>query len=130
LGRDGAREDCLVRAVVLGVDVSLRRGLDVVALDESLAVFLRGCLPPPGTTRRTTTKREWRAATLRAAGVDPARLAGNRRGDPTMDSVDAALAAVTAARSLEGDFTSFGRAGEWIVVPGRAGGPFRLCGTT
>lgn len=81
-------------------------------------VFLRGGLPPPGTTRRARKKRAWRLSTLRAAGIDTDRLCLNRAGEPTLDSIDAALAAVTAQRAVRGDFITVGEAGEWIVVPG------------
>ena len=81
-------------------------------------VFLRGCVPPAGTTRRARSKRAWRLATLHAAGVNTDRLHLNRTGQPTMDAIDAALAAVTADYALRGDFSVVGDAGEWIVVPG------------
>ncbi len=87
-------------------------------------VCLRGCLPPAGTTRRVRTKRAWRSATLRDAGVDTERLCHNRVGQPTLDSIDAGLAAVTAWYAVQGDFRVAGDAGEWIVLPGRVEGPF------
>jgi hypothetical protein len=55
---------------------------------------------------------------LQAAGVQAHRLCVNRIGEPTLDSIDAALAAVTARRALDGTFSVVGRVGEWIVVPG------------
>jgi hypothetical protein len=87
-------------------------------------VFLRGCLPPARTTRRVASKRAWRLATLQAAGVQVHRLCVNRIGEPTLDSIDAALAAVTARRALDGAFSVVGSTGEWIVVPGTIGSAF------
>ncbi|MFP4514168.1 MAG: DUF429 domain-containing protein [Acidimicrobiales bacterium] len=90
-------------------------------------VALRGCLPPAGTMKRTTTKRAWRLESLRMAGVDPTGLCLNARGDPTLDSVDAGLAALTGLLALEGSYTAYGMAGDWVVVPDTAAGPFRRC---
>ena len=81
-------------------------------------VFLRGCLPPPGTTRRARTKHAWRLSTLRNAGVDTDLLCSNQTGLPTLDSIDAALAAVTAHQAMRDNFSVVGDAREWIVVPG------------
>jgi hypothetical protein len=41
-----------------------------------------------------------------------------------VDSIDAALAAVTAHRAVHGDFHVVGDAGQWIVLPGSAGQRF------
>jgi predicted nuclease with RNAse H fold len=90
-------------------------------------VFLRGCVPPAGTTSRVRRKRAWRLATLHAAGVDTEGLCLNRGGQPTLDSIDAALAAVTAHHASRGDFSVVGDAGEWIVVPGRERQRFTRC---
>jgi hypothetical protein len=93
------------------------RGCAVEVFPHASDVFLRGCLPPVHTTRRVGTKRAWRLATLEAAGVNTSDLCVNRVGAQTLDSIDAALAAVTALRAVDGVFSVFGSAGEWIVVP-------------
>lgn len=99
-------------------DPDVVRGCALEVFPHASDAFLRGCLPPLGTTRRVTSKRAWRLATLRAAGIDTESLCSHRLGQPTLDSVDAALAALTARHALGGNFTSLGGAGEWIVVPG------------
>ncbi|HEX4982719.1 MAG TPA: DUF429 domain-containing protein, partial [Ilumatobacteraceae bacterium] len=99
-------------------DPAVVRGRALEVFPHASDVFLRGCLPPLNTTRRIGTKRSWRLATLQSAGVETNGLCVNRVGQPTMDSIDAALAAVTARRALDGAFSVFGNAGEWIVVPG------------
>lgn len=90
-------------------------------------VFLRGCLPPARIRRRIALKRAWRLETLRLVGVDPSGLCVNIQGNPTLDSIDAALAALTGIRAVEGDYTAYGIASEWIIVPGSTPGPFRRC---
>jgi predicted nuclease with RNAse H fold len=90
-------------------------------------VFLRGCLPPASVRQRMASKRAWRLETLHRAGVDPTGLCVNRNGDPTLDSVDAALAALTGLIALEGDCTSLGFDGEWIVIPGTTDDPLQRC---
>lgn len=98
-------------------DSGVVRGCAVEVFPHASDVFLRGCLPPVHTTRRVGTKRAWRLATLEAAGVNTSDLCVNRVGAQTLDSIDAALAAVTALRAVDGVFSVFGSAGEWIVVP-------------
>lgn len=45
-----------------------------------------------------------------------------------MDSVDAALAALTGLRAIEGEYQSYGVDGEWLVVPSSATtGRFERC---
>jgi predicted nuclease with RNAse H fold len=105
-------------------DTSNARGRALEVYPHATDVLLRGCLPPPGTTRRVASKRAWRIETLERIGVDPGRLVLDRNGVPTMDSIDAALAAVTGVLALRGEATSLGDPGEVIVVPGRA--PHRL----
>jgi predicted nuclease with RNAse H fold len=100
----------------------LGRALEV--FPHASDVCLRGCRPPAGTTRRVQTKRAWRSATLRDAGVETDRLCRNRLGQPTLDSIDAALAALTAWFAVRGDFRVVGDAGEWIVLPGRLDGSY------
>lgn len=80
-------------------------------------VRLRGCSPPPGTLRRIGTKRAWRLETLQLAGVDTTGLCRNAKGDPTLDSIDAALAALTGLHALEDDYTAYGGSDGRIVVP-------------
>jgi predicted nuclease with RNAse H fold len=92
-------------------------------------VFLRGGLPPAGTTKRVRTKRAWRLATLHDNGVDTNRLSRNHVGQPTLDSIDAALAALTALFAVNGDFTVVGDASEWIVLPGSRSIPFERFGS-
>lgn len=87
-------------------------------------VFLRGSLPPPRTTRRVGTKRAWRLSTLHDQGVDTSPLRRNRLGRPTLDSIDAALAALTARAALLGDYTALGVTGEWLIAPGHRELPF------
>ena len=99
-------------------DAAVVRDCAIEVFPHASDVFLCGCLPAPGTTRRVKTKRSWRLATLRAAGVT-GTLCVNRLGRPTLDSVDAALAAVTALSALVGSFAALGDPGEWVVVPGR-----------
>ncbi len=99
------------------VEARVVRGHALEVFPHASDVFLRGCLPPMGTTRRVRSKRSWRLVTLRAVGVGPEGLCVNRVGQPTLDSIDAALAAVTAREALAGNFSSLGDTGEWIVVP-------------
>jgi hypothetical protein len=105
-------------------DAMVVQGRTLEVFPHASDVFLRGYLPPAGTTRRLRSKREWRLGTLRAAGVDTDGLCVNRLGQPTLDSVDAALAALTARCALTGAFSVWGALGEWIVVPGATDRPF------
>lgn len=102
-------------------DPTVVRGRALEVFPHASDVFLRGCLPPPGTTGRIQTKRAWRLQTLHATGLDTSGLCRNRAGRTTVDSIDAALAAVTAHRAIHGDFHVVGGAGQWIVLPGPAG---------
>jgi hypothetical protein len=99
-------------------DPAIVRNRALEVFPHASDVFLRGCLPPPGTTKRVSTKRARRLATLDAEGVDTSGLCRNRVGNPTLDSIDAALAALTAQRAIQGDFHVVGDAGQWIVLPG------------
>jgi len=99
------------------IDPAVVRGHALEVFPHASDVFLRGLLPPSGTTKRIAHKRAWRLATLESAGVRPDGLCANRFNQPTMDSIDAALAALTARRAVEGMFSAWGKAGEWIVVP-------------
>ena len=69
------------------------------------AVALREGLPA-----RRTPKSSWRRAVLEAAGLDT-------RGLPTIDQLDAALAALTGVRALAGEFTVVGGEGSVLVLP-------------
>jgi hypothetical protein len=94
-----------------------RRALEV--FPHASDVFLRGSLPPSGATRRVQSKRAWRVETLKRADIDVGRLYVNRVGRPTLDLIDAALAALTARKALEGEFCVVGDSGEWLVLPVR-----------
>ena len=83
-------------------------------------VFLRGCLPPSSVRRRVATRRQWRLETLKPRVANTEGLCRNARGDITLDSIDAALAALTGLLALGGDFTSLGVPDGWLVVPGTA----------
>lgn len=78
------------------------------------AVALSGRLRPPG-----TSKASWRRQVLRGEGLDVGRL-------PTLDAIDAALAALTGLLALQGRFTAVGDPREGVIVlpvetlPGRA----------
>lgn len=95
------------------------RALEV--FPHGAAVALAGVRPPPGTARNPAAKRRWREAVLVTAGVDVASL-------PTLDAVDAALAALVAVIVAEGGpWFSLGEPDEGcVVLPGRRpAGPYR-----
>ncbi|MGY6501479.1 MAG: DUF429 domain-containing protein [Acidimicrobiales bacterium] len=94
------------------------RGHALEVFPHATDVFLRGCLPPASVRSRMSTRRAWRAGTLVGAGVDVDALCRNTRGDVALDSIDAALAAVTGLHALRGDHTCLGGSGELLVVPG------------
>jgi predicted nuclease with RNAse H fold len=126
-------EDVFRAAATVGYprqdDPTVVRSRSLEVFPHASDVFLRGCLPPSGTMKHLNTKRAWRFETLRAAGVDTGGLCRNRAGRTTADSIDAALAALTAHLAIRGDFHVVGDAGEWIVLPGAAGRRFtRACG--
>jgi predicted nuclease with RNAse H fold len=68
------------------------------------AVVVRGSLPASG-----SAKREWREGALREAGI----ATGGLR---TIDQVDAALAAMTGLRCLQGRFCTVGEDGRAVLV--------------
>jgi predicted nuclease with RNAse H fold len=68
------------------------------------AVALTGMLRPPG-----TSKRSWRREVLRRQGLDVDRL-------PTLDAIDAALAALTGLLALQGRVTAVGDPREGVIV--------------
>ncbi len=84
------------------------RGTAFEVFPHATSVVLSQALPPSG-----ASKKDFRAAVLRAHGVEMALLA-------TIDLVDAALAALTGLLALRGAFTALGEADEGtIVVPAR-----------
>jgi len=96
------------------------RGKALEVFPHGAAVALAGRRPPPGTARRPSEKRRWRAAVLAGAGVDVAPLR-------SLDAVDAALAALVAVIVAEdGPWFSVGEADEGcVVLPGdRPAGPY------
>jgi predicted nuclease with RNAse H fold len=75
---------------------------------HATTVVLCGALPPSA-----GRKKDWRAALLRARGVELAQLT-------SLDLIDAALAAITGLLALRGEFTALGDPDEGtIVVPAR-----------
>lgn len=80
------------------------KGTAMEVFPHASAVVLAGCLPPAG-----AKKREWRAGVLAAHGVAADRL---RSGD----QVDAALAALTGIRALQGRSSALGDPKEGIIV--------------
>jgi predicted RNase H-like nuclease len=94
------------------------RGTTMEVFPHATSVVLAGALPPARASR--TARRGWRAAVLERAGVAVAGLASN-------DSVDAALAALTALLALRGELTALGGPEDgYLVVPaGFADAPYR-----
>jgi len=82
------------------------------------AVALTGMLRPRG-----TSKKSWRRDVLRREGLDVDQL-------PSLDAIDAALAALTGLLALHGRFTAVGDPREGVIVlpletlPGR---PYQAC---
>jgi hypothetical protein len=93
----------------LGLDASAVRGRAVEVYPHGSAVTLRGARPPAGTLRSSRGKRAWRAQVLADNGVcvDAAF---------TVHHVDAALAAFTGVRALEGAASGVGRPEEGVIV--------------
>lgn len=94
------------------------RGTAIEVFPHASAVALVGDLPPRG-----AHPRRWRAAVLERMGVAVEGLA-------SADQVDAALAALTGIRALQGRFTPVGDPEEGIVLLPAAGiaTPFRRVG--
>jgi predicted nuclease with RNAse H fold len=96
------------------------RGRALEVFPHGAAVALAGRRPPPGTARQTAARRRWRSAVLAAAGLDVTPLR-------TLDSVDAALAALVAVIVAEGrPWFALGEADEGcVVLPGvQPDGPY------
>ncbi|HXF37000.1 MAG TPA: DUF429 domain-containing protein [Actinomycetota bacterium] len=90
------------------------RGTAIEVFPHATAVVLAGCLPP-----RRVNKRAWRAEVLRMAGVAVKEL-------PSLDQVDAALAALTGLHALRGDCFAPGDPREGLIVLPRRAIPARL----
>lgn len=73
------------------------------------AVTLRGALPPAGMLRSVAGKRGWRTQVLADNGVYPGP-------GWTVDQIDAALAAYTGVRALEGAASAVGQPEEGVIV--------------
>lgn len=80
------------------------RGTAVEVFPEATAVLLEGRL-----RRSDEAKAEFRRRVLARQGIDPTGLA-------TLDSVDAALGALTGVMALEGEFVAVGRPEEGVIV--------------
>jgi predicted nuclease with RNAse H fold len=93
----------------VGLDSSNVRGRALEVYPHGSAVALRRARPPAGTLRSTRSKRAWRAKVLADNGVDTAVLS-------TVHQVDAALAALTGVRALEGTASAVGAAGEGVII--------------
>jgi predicted nuclease with RNAse H fold len=94
------------------------RGMAIEVFPHASAVALANSLPPPGVDRR-----RWRRQVLAAERVPVEALASH-------DQVDAALAALTGVRALEGGFVAVGDPEEGTVVlpVARLGGRFERPG--
>ncbi|HVR69316.1 MAG TPA: DUF429 domain-containing protein [Vicinamibacteria bacterium] len=94
------------------------RGTTVEVFPHATAVVLADGLPPAAVPKHT-----WRAAVLRAQGLDVALLR-------SADLIDAALAALTGLYALRGEFVATGDPEEGVIVlPIRAlpPHPYRRC---
>jgi predicted nuclease with RNAse H fold len=85
-----------------GGPLAARQAIEV--FPHATAVVLRGSLPASG-----VGKLEWRGRVLREAGIHTGSLR-------TVDQVDAALAALTGLRCLEGGFCTVGEDHEAVLV--------------
>jgi predicted nuclease with RNAse H fold len=93
----------------VSVDASAVRGRAVEVFPHGSAVTLRGARPAAGTTRSARRKRAWRSQVLADKGVHVG-------AGCTIHQVDAALAAFTGARALEGAASGVGRPEEGVIV--------------
>jgi predicted nuclease with RNAse H fold len=80
------------------------KGTAMEVFPHASAVVLAGCLPPTG-----ATKREWRTLVLESQGI-------RARGLRSVDQVDAALAAFTGIRALQGRSSALGDPKEGVIV--------------
>jgi predicted nuclease with RNAse H fold len=85
-----------------GGPIAARQAIEV--FPHASAVVLRGSLPARG-----VRKLEWRGRVLREAGIPTDSLR-------TVDQIDAALAALTGLRCLEGDFCTVGEENHAVLV--------------
>ena len=85
-----------------GGTVARKQSIEV--FPHASAVTLRGSLPA-----RDAPKREWRRKVLEAAGLESDLLT-------TVDQIDAALAALTGVRFLQGIFSEVGEPGQAVLV--------------
>jgi hypothetical protein len=93
----------------LGRDASAVRGRALEVYPHGSAVTLRGARPAAGTLRSAPRKRAWRTRVLADNGVWV-------DAQCTVHQVDAALAAFTGTRALEGAVTGVGRPEEGVIV--------------
>jgi predicted nuclease with RNAse H fold len=93
----------------VGVDASAVHGRAIEVYPHGSAVTLRGARPAAGALRTARRKRAWRAQVLADNGV----LVDDRA---TVHQVDAALAALTGRRALEGFASGVGRPEEGVIV--------------
>jgi predicted nuclease with RNAse H fold len=93
----------------LSVDARAVRGSAVEVYPHGTAVALRGARPAAGVLRTSSRKRAWRAQVLTDTGLDVDAAW-------TVHQVDAALAALTGVRALEGAAIGVGRPDEGVIV--------------
>jgi len=93
----------------VGADASAVQGRAVEVYPHGSAVVLRGARPAAGSLRSARGKRAWRARVLVDNGVHVSAAC-------TVHQVDAALAALTGVRALEGAASGVGRPDEGVIV--------------
>jgi predicted nuclease with RNAse H fold len=93
----------------VGRDASAVHGRALEVYPHGSAVTLCGARPPTGTLRSVGGKRAWRAEVLADNGVSVDACW-------SVDQVDAALAAYTGGRALEGAASAVGRPDEGVII--------------